>query len=230
MDISSISPTTSAYQLAQTNSNQNIIGQQFMQLEQALQSGDVSAAQSAYSTIQSSFQNSSSGLGALSGTSLSDFQAIGTALQSGDVSSAESALAALQQDAQAATGSSSGSGAVHHHHHHHKGQVNSSMAQQMSDLNSLGSALQSGSASSAQSAFSALLQDVQNDSGSSSLFSGNSQSSIDLQGIQSALQSNNLSAAQSSYAFLLQDLMPTSSSPYSTNQRFPLGNIVNVTA
>lgn len=167
MSISSVSLATSAYQLDQTNAPQNSIGQQFMQLQQALQSGDLSAAQSAYSAIQNSIQSSSNGQGPLSGTSQlsSDFQAIGSALQSGDVSSAQSAFATFQQDMQSMQqASSSGSGGVHHHHHHHGGQVNSAMAQQMNDLNSIGSALQSGNASSAQSALSAFLQDIQNNS------------------------------------------------------------------
>jgi len=229
MDISGVSSSTSAYQLNQNNPYLNNIGQQFMQLAQALQSNDLSAAQSAYSSLQNIFQNSSSGQTAPSGSIGADFQAIGTALQSGDVTSAQSALTALQQDAQAArqTGSSSGSRGAHHHHHH-GGQFNSAAAQQVSDLNSLGSALQSGNTSSAQSALNAFLQDIQSNSGSSSLFSGNSQASADLQSLQSALQSNNLSAAQSSYALLLQDSMPSNSSPYS--QQYPIGNIVNATA
>ena len=53
-------------------------------LEQALQSGDVSAAESAYTTIQNNLQSATSGQNALSGASLRHFQAIGAALQSGN--------------------------------------------------------------------------------------------------------------------------------------------------
>jgi thioredoxin-like negative regulator of GroEL len=84
--------------------------QTFGQLTSALQSGDLSAAQSAYSTV-------SQAVGSNPNSPFAQALAqIGDALQSGDVGKAQAALATLQQQMQAAKG------APHHHgHHHHAG-------------------------------------------------------------------------------------------------------------
>ena len=83
--------------------------QAFGQLTSAIQSGNLSAAQSAYSTLsQAASSNPNSPLA----QALSQ---IGNALQSGDLSQAQQALTTLQQQMQGARG-------AHHHHggHHHK--------------------------------------------------------------------------------------------------------------
>jgi thioredoxin-like negative regulator of GroEL len=83
--------------------------QAFGQLTSALQSGNLSAAQSAYTTLMQAQPNQGS-------SPLSQaLSQIGDALQSGDIGKAQAALASLQQQMQAMKG------AHHHHGHHHAG-------------------------------------------------------------------------------------------------------------
>jgi len=77
--------------------------QAFSQLSSALQSGNLTAAQSAYNTLASSPL-------AQSGPLASTLSEIGQDLQSGDISAAQQALTSLQQQMQAHKG--------HGHHHH----------------------------------------------------------------------------------------------------------------
>lgn len=74
------------------------IASSFNDLAQALGSGDLSAAQKAYTTIQ---QNAPDKNGNGNGPFSTDFSAIGQALSSGDLNSAQSAFAKMQQDMQA---------------------------------------------------------------------------------------------------------------------------------
>ena len=74
--------------------------QAFSQLSSALQSGNLTAAQSAYDTLSSSPL-------AQNGPLASTIQQIGQDLQSGNLSDAQSALSSLQQQLQ-----------THRHHHH----------------------------------------------------------------------------------------------------------------
>jgi DNA-binding FadR family transcriptional regulator len=112
MSISSATSSLSAYQ--PTTSQQNSVKQNFQQLSQALQSGDLATAQQAYATLMQSLP----GQGSTSSGSQSPFQqaisSIGSALQSGDLSGAQKAMQSLQQTAQQAKG-------AHHGHHHHGG-------------------------------------------------------------------------------------------------------------
>jgi hypothetical protein len=86
------------------------------------------------------------------------FSALGSALQSGNLAAAQKAYSTLQQDVQQ-------TGQTHHHHHHSGGSsqtTDSSTGSALSQLfGSLGSALQSGSLSAAQTAYSTLSQDLQ---------------------------------------------------------------------
>jgi len=111
------------------------IRQDFNQLASALQSGDLSGAQSAYSNIQQLLQGqqSSSTSSSVSGstpasTIQNDFATLGQALQSGDLTQAQGAFSQLQNDIQTATQASGSQAqnlrtlvAGHHHHHHHGG-------------------------------------------------------------------------------------------------------------
>jgi hypothetical protein len=87
----------------------NSFRQSFAQLANALQSGNLTAAQSAYAA----FTQTQAGQG--SGPFAQAISQIGDALQSGDLGKAQQALASLQQQMQAMKG------AHHHHggHHHH---------------------------------------------------------------------------------------------------------------
>jgi ribosomal protein S20 len=94
----------------------------FKQLTQALQSGDLSSAQQAYSALA---QASSNSIFSPNNSSplAEDFQAVGKALQSGDIQGAQTALTQFQKDASAALSSqsqpASGAPRAHHGHHHH---------------------------------------------------------------------------------------------------------------
>jgi hypothetical protein len=99
-----ISSVSSAAAGAPQQSNFAAIRQAFTQLTSALQSGDLTSAQSAYASLSQSGQASS-------GPFAQALSQIGDALQSGDVTKAKQALASLQQQFQAARG----------HHHHHAG-------------------------------------------------------------------------------------------------------------
>jgi len=124
----SISPISCISGPAQTQgqSRSQQIRQDFKQLANSLQSGDLGGAQQAYSALQKLLPNqaqngqqSSSGGNPIS----SDFKALGQALQSGDLSSAQSAFSQLQNDlksqSQSGTASSLAQGVRGHHHHHH---------------------------------------------------------------------------------------------------------------
>jgi hypothetical protein len=82
----------------------------------AIQSGNLSAAQSAYATLSQAQSNQGSGPFSQA------LSQIGDALQSGDIGKAQAALASLQQQMQAMTG------AHHHHGHHHAGGADQSQA------------------------------------------------------------------------------------------------------
>jgi soluble cytochrome b562 len=86
----------------------------FQQLTQALQSGNLSAAQSAFTALTKNAP--AAGASSPNGTNpmTADFQALGQALQSGNVSNAQAAFSKLQSDAQALATPS-----THHHRRHH---------------------------------------------------------------------------------------------------------------
>lgn len=84
------------------NSDPSLFWQDFSQLTNAVNSGDLASAQKAYASLAQSPAAQGSGPFAQA------LQQIGQDLQSGDTSSAQKALAALQQK-------------VHGHHHHHHG-------------------------------------------------------------------------------------------------------------
>src|SRR5580765_4790505 len=107
MSISSVSAsTTPAYQPPQNNIRQN-----FQQLAQALQSGDLSNAQAAYASLIQNLPNQTQNG---SSNSSNPFQqaiaSIGSALQSGDLNGAQQTLQTLQSQMK---------GAHHGHHHRH---------------------------------------------------------------------------------------------------------------
>ena len=104
MSTSSISSTTPIYQ----PSPQNGMQQNFQALAQAVQAGNLSAAQQAYATLT---QNMPQGAPSANGAADPFQQAIssiGGALQSGDMSGAQGSLQTLQQGMKS-----------HHGHRHH---------------------------------------------------------------------------------------------------------------
>ena len=129
--------------------------QEFQQLGQDLQSGNLSAAQSDFAALQKSGPQSNSGPSTQNSTSLSqDLQQLSQDLQSGNTAAAQQDYSKLQQDFQ--------SQAPHTHRHQRHGGGGSSTGPQITQLlNQLGQSLQSGDVSSAQQAYSTLLQDFQ---------------------------------------------------------------------
>lgn len=102
--------------------------QDFSQLAQALQNGDLSGAQQAYADLQSlqQSQSGSTSNSKINGSPIqNDFMALGQALSSGNLSQAQSDFTQLQNDIKSAfqnpsgAQGTSGSHRGHHHHHHH---------------------------------------------------------------------------------------------------------------
>ena len=160
------------------NSTVQQIGDDFTQLGQDLQSGNLAQAQQDFATLSTALSSSQSTPSSTSASSTNPiqqaFSALQQDLQNGNLSGAQQDFAALQQGLQQA-------GTQHHHHHHHGGDSQGASAVQQ-DFDSLEQALQSGNLSSAQTAFASLQQDLQqlspnSSSNSSSSTSGTNQSS-----------------------------------------------------
>jgi len=187
MSISGISSSSNAYQ----NQLQQI-AQAFSNLQTDVSTGSLSTAQQAYATLMQDVQNAQQAQGAQqtggTGQIGTDLAAVGSALQAGSITDAQSAFATLTQDLQSAqqtqaTQQTQGTQQTygHHHHHHHHGggsqtaSTSSGSTSLSTDLAAVGSALQAGSITDAQSAFATLMQDLGNSatgtsSSSNSLF------------------------------------------------------------
>jgi outer membrane protein assembly factor BamD (BamD/ComL family) len=155
-----------------TQSNTPVFQQiktEFQQLGQDLQSGNLTAAQSDFTTLsqnlsgasQSSATTASSATG---NTPLAQaFAQLGQDLQSGNLQAAQKDFANVQQDVQQI--SSQQVGGHHGHHHHHTESSQSSSSQQSDPIaqafSTLAQDLQAGNLSGAQSAFSTLQNDLQ---------------------------------------------------------------------
>jgi hypothetical protein len=157
---------TSVAQAAQTRFQQ--IQNQFQKVGKDLQSGNLSQAQSDFATLTRELPNSQQSAAAPAtsaaattvptNTLAKAFQALGQDLQAGNLSAAQADFTTIQQDAQQNPGQAQG-----HRHHHQAGassqqQPNNTLLQA---FGTLGQALQSGSLSSAQLAYSTLQTDLQ---------------------------------------------------------------------
>lgn len=177
--LSSFNPTAAQSKFKQ-------IQQDFQQLGQDLQSGNLTQAQSDFSALQQLLpgQQPQSTTAATNTTNTAPSGSpstnpisrgvaqLGTDLQSGNLSAAQSDFATLQQDLQQQNGVSS------RHFYHHRGHPISENPQNGPNspatlLGELGQELQSGNLTAAQQTYSSLQQDFQqfiggNNSGSSS--------------------------------------------------------------
>jgi hypothetical protein len=189
MSLSPLFSVDNTYQTYQTNwqNNLNQIRQGFRNLASALQAGDLSGAQQAFTTLQQLLPNSSTGnqtqngqQGSGQNTFATDFQALGQALKSGNLTDAQAAFSKLQQDRQSVQGH-------HPHHRHHRGSDStpstgsptatssaqttkgSGQNQFATDFRALGQALQSRDLAQAQAAFAKLEQDMQSAAGNFSI-------------------------------------------------------------
>jgi hypothetical protein len=152
------------------NPNKQQFKQGFQQLGQDLQSGNMSLAQSDFSSLQqllpggqqSSLLTPASGAQSSSPLATAVSQ-LAQDLKSGNATATQSDLATVQQDVQQ-LGQQQGPGQAHHHHHHGGGEPSQSSSQQnaVSTLfGQLGQQLQAGNLSGAQQAYSTMQQDFQ---------------------------------------------------------------------
>jgi hypothetical protein len=218
MSISGISSDPTVSQNYASNPLQQI-RKHFAALKTSLKSGDLTAAQNAFATLQKDMQaigqaQSSQQTAATTATPASspldtDLAAIGTALQNGDLQGAQTAFKTLQKDMQQMRQTQGGQQTQeahrHHHHHHHGGSTQNTQntaSNPFSDLAAISSALQNSDLTGAQQAFATLQQDMGNSSTQTTIVTPGT----DLTALGNALQSNDLSGAQNAFATLMQDL------------------------
>lgn len=136
------------------------------QLGQDLQSGNLSAAQSDFASLQAAFSQGANSTAAASTASASNplaqaFNQLATDLQSGNIAAAQKDLSTAQQDIQ----SQGGPTANHFHHPHHlgggDGSSSNSLNSLLQDLSQVSQNLTSSSLTSAQTAYATLQQDLQ---------------------------------------------------------------------
>ncbi len=156
MSVSGISTSLYNYDSQNAQNSLQQIQQTFQQLGQDLQSGNLSAAQSDFVTLQSLVPNSSTSSSQSNNPIAQAFTQLAKDLQSGNLSAAQKDFSTIQQDFKNQA-TQSQTGATQGHHHHHGG--GSSEISQL--LDQLGTALQSGNLSQAQSAFASLQQQFQ---------------------------------------------------------------------
>jgi outer membrane protein assembly factor BamD (BamD/ComL family) len=147
------------------------IQQEFQQLGQDLQSGNLTAAEGVFVTLQQDLPQGGDASSQSSNPIAQAFSQLGQDLQAGNLSGAQQDFATIQQDVQnqaqqdqaqqgqTTQGSDAGDW---HHHHHHSDNSSSSESSEISQLMSqLGQDLQSGNLSGAQQTYTSLQQDFQ---------------------------------------------------------------------
>lgn len=131
--------------------------QEFQQLGKDLQSGNLSAAQSDFTTLENlTSQSSSASSSSQSSNPLQQaFNQLGQDLQSGNLSAAQQDFANIQQAIQS---QAQQAGQSNGHHHHHGGGGDSQISQLFQQL---GQELQSGDLTTAQQTYNSLVQGLQ---------------------------------------------------------------------
>jgi outer membrane protein assembly factor BamD (BamD/ComL family) len=162
MSVSGIS-SSSLYDTQNVQSNLQKAQQEFQQLGQDLESGNLSAAQSDFTTLQNLLPQSSSTSTQSNNPITQAFNQLGEDLQSGNLSAAQQDFDTIQQDFQNQATQNQTQEPHGHHHHHGSGSGNSNEISQLFDQ--LGQALQSGNLSSAQQAYGELAQQLQQSAG-----------------------------------------------------------------
>lgn len=168
MSIAGITNTDLLYSSQNVRSQMQEMRQEFQQLGQDLQSGNMSAAQSDFATLTQMDPNlastsaTSSTASATSSTNSNPieqaFAQLAQDLKSGNLSAAQQDFSTIQQDMQSAMAAHG----HHRHHHHSESRQNSSQENPISQLFSqLGQDLQSGNLTAAQQDFSTIQQQFQ---------------------------------------------------------------------
>lgn len=168
MSVSGISSSSFANYSAQSVRGQ--MQQEFQQLGQDLQSGNLSAAQQDFTTLQQLTGQSSSNPSESNSPIAQEFSQLSQDLQSGNLSGAQQDYAKIQQEFQNQASQTHG-----HHHHHGGGDSGKGQISQL--LSQLGQDLQSGNLSSAQQAYTSLQQEFQQLNQSNGLTSAQTSSS-----------------------------------------------------
>jgi len=162
MSISGISASNSnPYQL---NAASNPYQQELQQLGQALQSGNLSSAQSDFASLQAAFSQSATPTTSSTSTASASnpvaqaFTQLGSDLQSGNLSAAQKDYSTVQQDLQ----NNLAFNHFHHGHHMDGGSGSTSgLSSLLQDLNQIGTSLTSNNLSSAQQAYVTMEQQLQ---------------------------------------------------------------------
>jgi len=159
MSVSGISSSSFlSYSTQDVQSKVKQMQQDFQQLGQDLESGNLSAAQSDFATLQQLTPQKNSSSSAQSNNPIAQaFNQLSQDLQAGNLSGAQQDYSTIQKDFQNQATKTRG----HHHHHSESGSESSAISQL---FNQLGQALQAGDLTTAQSVFGSL-----NRSGSSLL-------------------------------------------------------------
>jgi len=188
------------------------------QLASALQSGNLTAAQQAFSDLAAIGRNgpNSNGEPFANSNRAQAFEAIGQALQTGDLAGAQAAFASLQSTfahpaattqpgtpavlvniggGQTSTASANGAESIFQ-------QLQAFRQARQSDLAQLGAALQSGNTAGAQQAYNALVSLGQNGPNRNGATFQRSDRAQAFNAIGAALQSGNLAAAQQAFTTL----------------------------
>ena len=151
MSVSGISNNPVDFLSKSIQNNMQQFKQEFQQLGQDLESGNLTAAQADFVTLQQVGPQGLSTTTAQSSSPLAQaFNKLSQDLASGNVSAAQQDYTKIQQAIQNQASRTQG-----HHGHHHGGGSASQF------LDQLGQALRSGDLSSAQKAYASLLQDLQ---------------------------------------------------------------------
>ncbi|MGP0099206.1 MAG: hypothetical protein ACLPHI_19375 [Terriglobales bacterium] len=163
MSISGIlSNTYNQYQIGATP---NPIQQQIQQLGTALQSGNLSAAQSDFASLQAAFSQPSTTTGAPTSTAGGPvnqaFNQLASDLQSGNLSAAQKDFATVQQDIHGPNGGPSFSRFPHSHHHGGGGDSSTAENTLLQNLNLGGQNVSPSSLPGAQQAYVSLQQQLQ---------------------------------------------------------------------
>lgn len=153
MSVSGISSSSlSDYNVQNSENLWQQIQQEFQQLGQDLQAGNLAAAQSDFAGLQQLMPNNSNSTAQSNNPVAQAFKQLAQDLQAGNLSAAQQDYTNLEQVFQNQAQASK----THGHHHHHGG------ASEISQLmDQLGQALQSGDLSTAQQLFTTLQQSFQ---------------------------------------------------------------------
>jgi uncharacterized protein YukE len=150
MSVAGISSSSFFNNAQNIQANLQQFQQDFQQLGQDLQSGNLSAAQTDFASLEQ-LQPQNSTTAAQNNPITQAFNQLSQELQSGNLSAAQQEYSTIQQDFQSQS-------AQVHHHHHGGGDQGASQVTQL--LEQLGQDLQNNNLSAAQQAYSTLTQDL----------------------------------------------------------------------